>query len=280
MSDPAVSAQAGTREAIVGNYAAAFEDFFRGQTQSLFAHLCLITGNRAEAEELAQDAFLKVWERWDRVADMEEPTGYLYRTAMNLFRKRYRRAVLALRKTVSEELRRDEFATVEDRVDRRTCAGRTRSTSAGGITTVSNLVSHGCRDHSWAVPPIGPSVEDLATSLANLAPFRVTSAPEDVSVHGYAGMHLEMTVPDLPVSDDGTFTGCDESNLKSWVAAIDAGELGDAFYGYTGPGYVEEFWILDVEGTRLMIAAGRSPGSPSEDIEEQRAIVDSIRIEP
>jgi RNA polymerase sigma factor (sigma-70 family) len=34
---------------------------------------------------------------------------------MNLFRKRYRRAVLALRKTVSEELRKDEFSTVEDR---------------------------------------------------------------------------------------------------------------------------------------------------------------------
>jgi hypothetical protein len=34
---------------------------------------------------------------------------------MNLFRKRYLRAVLAVRKTVSEELRRDEFATVEDR---------------------------------------------------------------------------------------------------------------------------------------------------------------------
>ena len=115
MSDSAVSAQAGPRESIAGSDAAAFEDFFRGQTQSLYAHLCLITGNRAEAEELAQDAFLKVWERWDRVADMEEPIGSLYRTAMNLFRKRYRRAVLALRKTVSEELRKDEFSTVEDR---------------------------------------------------------------------------------------------------------------------------------------------------------------------
>ena len=101
-------------EAVVGNDAGTFEDFFRDQTQSLYAHLCLITGNRAEAEELAQDAFLKMWERWDRVAAMEEPIGYLYRTAMNLFRKRYRRAVLALRKTVSEDLRRDEFATVED----------------------------------------------------------------------------------------------------------------------------------------------------------------------
>lgn len=99
----------------MGNEAASFEDFFRGQTQDLYAHLCLITGNRAEAEEIAQDAFLKVWERWDRVADMEAPVGYLYVTAMNLFRMRYRRATLMLRKTISEELRKDEFATVDDR---------------------------------------------------------------------------------------------------------------------------------------------------------------------
>ena len=44
------------------------------------------------------------------------------------------------------------------------------------ITTVSNLVTHGCRDHSWADPPVGPSVEDLATSLADLAPFRLDMA--------------------------------------------------------------------------------------------------------
>ena len=56
-----------------------------------------MTGNRAEAEELMQDAFLSVWERWDRVSGMDDPIGYLYRTAMNLFRKRYRRAMLAVR---------------------------------------------------------------------------------------------------------------------------------------------------------------------------------------
>ena len=114
MNDPAISAHASSSEAIV-DHVATFEDFFRVQTQSLYAHLCLITGNRAEAEELAQDAFLKVWERWDRVADMEEPVGYLYRTAMNLFRKRYRRVGVALRKMVSVELREDEFSTAEDR---------------------------------------------------------------------------------------------------------------------------------------------------------------------
>jgi hypothetical protein len=151
------------------------------------------------------------------------------------------------------------------------------------ITTVTNLVRHGCRDHSWADPPVGPSVDDLASALADLAPFRVTSPPKDVAISGYRGKHLELTVPDLPVEgvgDDHRFSGCTDGNLKSWVAAIDADEEGDAFYGYTGPGYREEFWILDVEGTRLMIAAGRSPGSPSEDLVEQRAILDSIRIDP
>jgi RNA polymerase sigma-70 factor (ECF subfamily) len=115
MNDPAISAHASPNQAIVADQAVAFEDFFRGQTQNLYAHLCLITGNRAEAEELAQDAFLRLWERWDSVAEMEEPVGYLYRTAMNLFRKRYRRVGVALRKTVSVELRADEFATAEDR---------------------------------------------------------------------------------------------------------------------------------------------------------------------
>jgi len=87
---------------------------------------------------------------------------------------------------------------------------------------------------------------------------------------------------DQPVQgegDDLLFIGCPNGDLMSWVAAIDT-EPGDAFYGYTGPGYTEEFWILDVDGTRLMIAAGRSPGSPSEDLNERRAILDSIRIEP
>jgi hypothetical protein len=54
----------------------------------------------------------------------------------------------------------------------------------------------------------------------------------------------------------------------------------DAFYGYTGPGYTEEFWILDVEGIRLMMAAERSADSPEQDLEELTAILDSIRIEP
>jgi hypothetical protein len=151
------------------------------------------------------------------------------------------------------------------------------------ITTVVNLVRHGCRDHSWADPPVGPSVDDLATALADLAPFRVTSPPKDVTIYGYSGKHLELSVPDLPVEGEGNdrrFAGCIDGNLKSWVAAIDT-EPGDAFYGYNGePGRTEEFCILDVDGTRLVIEANWSPASPRKDVAEMRAILDSIWIEP
>ena len=79
----------------------SFEAFFDRESRTLFRRLCAITGNPAEAEEIMQDAFLAMWERWDRVGSMEDPTGYLYRTAMNVFRKRSRRALLAVRKVLA-----------------------------------------------------------------------------------------------------------------------------------------------------------------------------------
>ena len=150
------------------------------------------------------------------------------------------------------------------------------------ITTVSNVVSDGCTDHSGADPAIGPTVADLVAALTSLAPFRVTSPPTDVSAFGHPGVHFEWTVPDLPFEADGAggaFTQCVGGSLMSWVGAADT-EPGDGFYGYTGPGYAEEFWILDVEGTRLMIAAERSLDSSAADLAELQTILDSIRIEP
>lgn len=70
----------------------SFEDFFEAERDRLFGLLVLVTGDRDEAEELAQDAFVAVWERWDRVRAMENPAAYLRRSAINAFRKRYRRA--------------------------------------------------------------------------------------------------------------------------------------------------------------------------------------------
>ena len=127
--------------------------------------------------------------------------------------------------------------------------GGTKFSDAGhtsvSITTVVNLVADGCHS-SWAEPPVGPSVDDLTTALAALSPFQVTSPPSDVTIYGYDGKHLEWTVPDLPVTGEGDhqkFAGCVGGQLKSWVAPFDTEEPGDAFYGYTGPGYTRR--VLD-----------------------------------
>src|SRR5262245_36001704 len=77
-----------------------FEDFFQREKADLFGILWMVTRNRFEAEELTQEAFVRVLERWDRVSTMQDPRGYLYRTAMNAFRSGYRRSIVAAKRTL------------------------------------------------------------------------------------------------------------------------------------------------------------------------------------
>ena len=72
-----------------------FDDFFIDQHERLFRALYFVTGSRQDAEELMQDAFLKLWERWDRIGEIDDAEGYLYRVALNGFRMRARRAKVA-----------------------------------------------------------------------------------------------------------------------------------------------------------------------------------------
>ena len=95
--------------------AVPFEELFKLQHARLFGALSVMTGDRFEAEEVMQDAFLKLWERWDRVSAMDQPVGFLYRTAMNLYRKRLRRAGVAMRKAVNLARQDDALDAVETR---------------------------------------------------------------------------------------------------------------------------------------------------------------------
>jgi len=78
-----------------------FADFFRAEYQTLLRAMYLISGNREEAQELAQDTFVKACERWDRVRGMDNPAGYLYRTAVNTRRSVARRLRLAAQRVLS-----------------------------------------------------------------------------------------------------------------------------------------------------------------------------------
>jgi RNA polymerase sigma factor (sigma-70 family) len=92
-----------------------FEEFFEEHSDTLFRRMWLVTRDRQEAEELTQDAFLSVLERWERVSEMEDPVGYLYRTAFNSWKKRLRRASRSVRLAVDPRYERDPFEAAEAR---------------------------------------------------------------------------------------------------------------------------------------------------------------------
>jgi RNA polymerase sigma factor, sigma-70 family len=100
---------------VTAGHAMTFEAFFLEEYSGVYGSLCLITRNRHEAEEIAQDAFTKMWERWDRVESIDDPVAYVHSVAMNTFRRRYRRTRLALRRTLRLTPTDDLLASVEER---------------------------------------------------------------------------------------------------------------------------------------------------------------------
>ncbi len=112
MTEPVGASRAGTEDG-----GPEFEEFCEAVHRRLFGTLCLVTGDRAEAEEIVQDAFLKVWERWDRVRRTDDPAAYLFRTAFNLFKNRVRRASRAARRMVGGATPADAFARIDERED-------------------------------------------------------------------------------------------------------------------------------------------------------------------
>jgi RNA polymerase sigma factor (sigma-70 family) len=113
VSDPTLHLIPGQRPDAASEDAQGFEELFEREKASLFRALCLVTHNRSEAEELTQDAFVRVFERWDQVGAMDDPSGYLYRTAMNAFRTWHRRVALASRRTIGLTPNDDGFAAIE-----------------------------------------------------------------------------------------------------------------------------------------------------------------------
>src|SRR5690348_16236384 len=67
----------------------------RALFEEQYAGLCrlayLITGDRAHAEELVMDAFLKTFAGWRRIRDLDKADRYLRRAVVNLSRSKNRR---------------------------------------------------------------------------------------------------------------------------------------------------------------------------------------------
>ena len=77
-----------------------FEGWYRAEHGRLVAALAVASGSTEVAQDVASEAFARALERWDRVGAMDSPTGWVRQVAVNLLRRRFRRAA------IEERLRR------------------------------------------------------------------------------------------------------------------------------------------------------------------------------
>ncbi|MET0910209.1 MAG: hypothetical protein ABWZ99_12115, partial [Ilumatobacteraceae bacterium] len=138
-----------------------------------------------------------------------------------------------------------------------------------GWTTaeVSDIYADPC--HWEVVPPFGPTVDDLVLAWANVPGFDA-SATSDVIVDGYAGKQIEFTVPDYNEEE------CRERKYGIWHET-EATNQGPNYWAQ-GPNEHHRVWILDVDGTRLVINAASFPHTSPRDRAALDAMMTSIQI--
>jgi hypothetical protein len=132
----------------------------------------------------------------------------------------------------------------------------------GGLSfwTVSNVFADPCRFSGGTLaPPVGASVDDLAKALAE-HPGIDAVPPSDVVVDGFAGKYVEYTTP---------ATDCDQ--FGPWPTPN-----GLVLFPSTDARY----WILDVDGTRLVMLAFVWDVATQEGRAALQGIIDSVEITP
>ncbi len=77
---------------VVAGDTQAFGDLVERYKDPLVGYLSRLTADRARAEDLAQEAFLRLFRAADRYQEQGNFAGYLYRTATNLLRSEERRS--------------------------------------------------------------------------------------------------------------------------------------------------------------------------------------------
>ena len=153
-----------------------FRAFFEDEHRRLFKTLYFVTGDRSEAADLMQDAFLKLWERWDRIERIDDPVAYLFRVALNGSRMRARTARRAAARPMPFVVTRDAFDEVDLREDVRRMLHALAPRQRAALVLL-DLYGYGSEEAARIMGIRPSTVRALATQ--GRAVLRTTGGPDD-----------------------------------------------------------------------------------------------------
>jgi hypothetical protein len=122
---------------------------------------------------------------------------------------------------------------------------------------------------STTTPKTPATTVDELVAAVTAQKSRAASAPVDIAVDGYTGKSITLHVP-----DDAVFNRCDGGKFGSWQAAAVASDGPERYH--QGPGQIDELVILDVSGKLMVFDAAYYTGTPTGDLAELHAILDSM----
>ena len=144
---------------------------------------------------------------------------------------------------------------------------------SGLIVFTGQLEVYGDPCH-WATtrpdPMTGATVDEVIAALRAQVGRNATE-PVDVTVDGYSGKSIQLSVPSDISYADGGFVDCDNHQFRSWGP--------DVMSRYhQGPGQIDQVWVVDVNGTLVVIDGAWYPGTSAADRAELDAILGSLRF--
>jgi hypothetical protein len=125
-----------------------------------------------------------------------------------------------------------------------------------------------CQSESTTPDTPATAPDDISAALAAQA-LRDASEPVDVMIGGYAGKSVTLHVP-----DDAVFDDCDGGTFATYGVDGDPGARTQQ-----GPGQIDELWILDVDGSIVVLDAMYRPDTRANLVEEMRGIAQSATFD-
>lgn len=155
---PDLDAEAGWIAAARAGDSQAFEVLYRRYVGRIYAVCLRLCGDRADAEEAAQDAFVKAWERLEAFRGDAAFSSWLHRIAVNCVLDRQR-----------TRIRRSAwFAEVEDEVLERTAGMETEPGAGRDLEAAIAALPDGAR-HVFVLHLIEGHSHDEIAAMTGLA---------------------------------------------------------------------------------------------------------------